>query len=229
MWFCKRSCLRRSTNDEDGGSFKAKSALAIEAGTGDALLGPDGVGYVWTDDGQNDYEEEEDDDDDDDDEDEEGGGDRALALALDPLRASCMGCTEDEARRSLMWCKMPLPVEEEDDEDDFDGHGDGAMGFDYDDDDGGGGGGGPGPASGLKSNRRTSSRASVVGGGSGGGGGGAAAFVEVVGDMVTTGHAEGHPPDNLLMEIKGYKFAQNKVCVSMVWRGVACGASIRCA
>ena len=28
--------------------------------------------------------------------------------------------------------------------------------------------------------------------------------------MVTTGHAEGHPPDNLLMEIKGYKFAQNK-------------------
>ena len=34
--------------------------------------------------------------------------------------------------------------------------------------------------------------------------------MEVISDMVTTGHAEGHPPDNLLMEIKGYKFAQNK-------------------
>ena len=51
--------------------------------------------------------------------------------------------------------------------------------------------------------------------------------------MVTTGHAEGHPPDNLLMEIKGYKFAQNKSfsdcirgCVpSVLSIAVAAGAS----
>lgn len=36
-------------------------------------------------------------------------------------------------------------------------------------------------------------------------------FAQVVGDMVRSGHAEGHPASSLLMEIKGYKFAQNKV------------------
>lgn len=36
-------------------------------------------------------------------------------------------------------------------------------------------------------------------------------FARVVGDMVSTGFAEGHPAASLLMEIKGYKFAQNKV------------------
>lgn len=35
-------------------------------------------------------------------------------------------------------------------------------------------------------------------------------FREIVGDIILTGRSEGHPPDNLLMEIKGYKFAQNK-------------------
>ena len=41
------------------------------------------------------------------------------------------------------------------------------------------------------------------------------AFIGVISDMVTTGHSDGHQPDNLLMEIKGYKFAQNKVCYDM--------------
>ncbi len=36
-------------------------------------------------------------------------------------------------------------------------------------------------------------------------------FTRVVGDMVSTGISEGHPASSLLMEIKGYKFAQNKV------------------
>ena len=200
--------MRRSSNDEDGGSFKAKSALSLEAGASDPLLGPDGVGFVWTDDGQNDYEEEEEDDDDDEEDGEGTGGERPLSL--DPLRASSMGCIEDEARRRLMWRKMPLPVEEEDDDEDFDGQGEDCMGFDYDDDDAG-----PAADSGPKSERRTSARTSAGGGAGGGGGGGggsgAAVFVEVVGDMVTSGHTEGHPPENLLMEIKGYKFAQNKV------------------
>ena len=36
-------------------------------------------------------------------------------------------------------------------------------------------------------------------------------FLDVISDMVMSGQADGHSPDNLLMEIKGYKFAQNKV------------------
>lgn len=39
-------------------------------------------------------------------------------------------------------------------------------------------------------------------------------FARVVGDMVSTGISEGHPAGSLLMEIKGYKFAQNKVRLS---------------
>lgn len=35
-------------------------------------------------------------------------------------------------------------------------------------------------------------------------------FGKNVCDMVVTGYAEGHPADNVLMEIKGYKFSQNK-------------------
>jgi hypothetical protein len=42
-------------------------------------------------------------------------------------------------------------------------------------------------------------------------------FFQVVGDMVTTGYEESHPADNLLMEIKGYKFAQNKVLTVLMY------------
>lgn len=35
-------------------------------------------------------------------------------------------------------------------------------------------------------------------------------FVQIISDMVTSGYTESHPADSLLMEIKGYKFAQNK-------------------
>lgn len=37
-----------------------------------------------------------------------------------------------------------------------------------------------------------------------------AAFTRMVADMIVTGHKEGHGADNLLVEIKGLKFAQNK-------------------
>jgi hypothetical protein len=36
-------------------------------------------------------------------------------------------------------------------------------------------------------------------------------FLAVISDMVISGQADGHSSENLLMEIKGYKFAQNKV------------------
>lgn len=45
-------------------------------------------------------------------------------------------------------------------------------------------------------------------------GAGSEDFNKVVGEMVSTGYAEGHPTDNLLMEIKGFKFAQNKVFIN---------------
>ncbi|CAM9472599.1 unnamed protein product [Ectocarpus sp. 13 AM-2016] len=39
---------------------------------------------------------------------------------------------------------------------------------------------------------------------------GSEAFHQVVKDMLLNGHQEGHPLDNLLLEIKSYKFAQNR-------------------
>lgn len=41
--------------------------------------------------------------------------------------------------------------------------------------------------------------------------GGDQSFILVVSELVSTGHEEGHPAESLLMEIKGCKFAQNKV------------------
>ena len=38
-------------------------------------------------------------------------------------------------------------------------------------------------------------------------------FDDVIGDLITTGFEDGRSPDNLLMEIKGFKFAQNKVFI----------------
>lgn len=41
-------------------------------------------------------------------------------------------------------------------------------------------------------------------------------FSSVIADMIVTGYEEGHPADNVLMEIKGFKFSRNKVtkCIS---------------
>lgn len=41
----------------------------------------------------------------------------------------------------------------------------------------------------------------------------AQAFSACIADMVLTGYQEGHPAENILMEIKGFKFSQNKVCL----------------
>jgi hypothetical protein len=50
----------------------------------------------------------------------------------------------------------------------------------------------------------------------GNGGGENASFANIIREMVTTGYAEGHPADSLLMEVKGCKFAQNKVCLAFL-------------
>jgi hypothetical protein len=38
-----------------------------------------------------------------------------------------------------------------------------------------------------------------------------ASFETIIGEMVGTGYAEGHPTDAISLEIKSFKFAQNKV------------------
>jgi hypothetical protein len=36
-------------------------------------------------------------------------------------------------------------------------------------------------------------------------------FDSVISDMIVSGYHENNPPENVILEIKGYKFAQNKV------------------
>lgn len=101
---------------------------------------------------------------------------------------------------SALWSRMPAPEEEESDnegydEDDVDADGNGASGAYGGGNNGGNGGGG----SQFTGDADAAAARDVLN------------FGKVVGDMVTTGHAEGHPASSLLMEIKGYKFAQNKV------------------
>jgi hypothetical protein len=101
-----------------------------------------------------------------------------------------------------MWRRMPAPEESDSDNEDaeFDEYGDptdgnGAYGSNGKAKDGANGG------AGLQfTGDAESAQAREV-----------LNFGKVVGDMVSTGHAEGHPASSLLMEIKGYKFAQNKV------------------
>lgn len=38
-------------------------------------------------------------------------------------------------------------------------------------------------------------------------------FETIISDMITSGYQENNPPENVILEIKGYKFAQNKVYV----------------
>ena len=85
---------------------------------------------------------------------------------------------------------MPIPIEDDDDDDGMAGGGDEDGEFysgDIDDLDGGS----SSPKRGVASPNSS--------------------FQRIVGEMISTGYTEKHPPDNLLMEIKGFKFAQNKV------------------
>ncbi len=89
-----------------------------------------------------------------------------------------------------LWSVVPPPEEEEDYSDDEEG--DDLRDRQYE------------PGSGAVS----AELSSTIGAGL------ATSFVSIVSEMVSTGHAEGHPADSLLMEIKGCKFAQNKVFAS---------------
>ena len=133
------------------------------------VLGPAGVGYVWVYEGGDDYGEE-----------ETVGSEVCGDEELDVLRASSLGCAEEEALRRARWTDMP-PPEEEDDEGEEDGEGFGVRGYDEGFDMTG-----PGAEAGVD-------------------------FARVVGDMVATGLGGADLAENTLMEIKGFKFAQNKV------------------
>ena len=193
--YTRVSCLRRCLEDdeEEDGSFRARSTLEDDTKYDLSVVGVDGVGFVWTnEDDPGDYDDEEDEEDDDDDE---------KAVAVDSLRASSMGCTAGVSWRRSLWQVVPPPVVDEDSDDDDDMEGFAGDDFDCDFDDGADGGV-VGNSNNSSSSSSKTPRPSVKEAGS-------TVFVEVVADMVATGHAEGHPPDNLLMEIKGYKFAQN--------------------
>lgn len=99
-----------------------------------------------------------------------------------------------------LWNRVPLPVEEEYDSSVDDNEMGGDMGdFDMDEDEYGNGKRSGKSASQEGSSSKMKSDTDIK------------AFLDIIGDMVTSGQADGHSPDNLLMEIKGYKFAQNKV------------------
>jgi translation initiation factor eIF-2B subunit epsilon len=118
------------------------------------VVGTDGVGLKWVYEGGDDYTLDKICDDDD-------------GTGIDMIRASSMGCFEEECERARRWKVFPLPVDEESDGDESDEDGLDAP------------------------------QASVD-------------FDDVIGDMVASGLKSNDLAENILMEIKGFKFAQNK-------------------
>ena len=93
---------------------------------------------------------------------------------FDVLRASSMGCIEEEQQKRVRWRTMPPPDDDDDD----------SEGFSVEDED-----------------------ALLT------------SFTRIVGDMVSSGFAEGHKSEDLTLEIKGLKFSQNRSFADCV-RGI---------
>ncbi len=106
------------------------------------------------------------------------------------LRASSMGCREEQAWKESLWDVVPAPPDESDSDEDMDEDGN--------DDEFGGSGDEEGD---MRMSDEGDARAGEAA---------RESFRRIVADMVLTGHTDGHAPDNLLMEIKGLKFAENK-------------------
>lgn len=107
-----------------------------------------------------------------------------------------------------LWSRMPTPIEpDSEDDEEEDDEGDGSNNKETLDSNNSKGNG----TTGSSNNNNSSSN-----GGSNSQSAAQRDFVKVVSEMVSTGYAEGHPAGSLLMEIKGYKFAQNKVSVTYI-------------
>ena len=106
---------------------------------------------------------------------------------LHALRSASIGCADEEQLRLTRWRSVPPP--EDDDDDDYDGE-------EYDC---GGDFGGDGANGTVSTKREVLQHPDSVN------------FVQVLGEMVSAGLKANDPPENIIMEIRGFKFAQNKV------------------
>jgi len=104
------------------------------------------------------------------------------------MHATCSGCKEEELWKSKLWTVMPRPEEDNEDEEEED----------FTDVGGGGGGGMMGMSYDLTTQQSSQQIESNQ------------MFYTNIYDMVITGYKESNKPENLLMEIKGFKFAHNK-------------------
>lgn len=156
-----------------------------------AVVGVDGIGYVWkfdADDLGADFGLDEDGDEELDNDDEDRGTSKAHMFPsgngkVEALWATSMGCDDQEAWKNRLWTTMDAPVEEEDSDDDSDSEDDDAMGR------------------GDNGNMHDSREGVYT----------VDPFQVSVSEWIVTGHEQNDSADNLLLEIKGLKFAQNKV------------------
>ena len=105
-------------------------------------------------------------------------------LPVDKIKAQSIGCWEEESWKHSLWDAMPPPAD------------------DFDEDDGDDYGSGSGDEGGYAMRSENSPNGANTANMN---------FTRIISEMVLTGYAEGHPAESLLMEIKGCKFAQNKV------------------
>jgi len=113
--------------------------------------------------------------------DDDGGDEDEVFVKVDPSRARSIGCREEEAWKLRLWDHIPAPADDFLEDDELDGEVDENEEMNV--------------ALGAGGSQSSSQ---------------ASSFKQIVFDMVSSGYAEGHPPESILMEIKGYKFAQNK-------------------
>jgi translation initiation factor eIF-2B subunit epsilon len=149
-----------------------------------SVPGPDGFGFAWKSSGGEDYMDVVESASDD----EDGllrvcndlTGESEL---ISGLKATSIGCSEEEMWKRSLRSAMPPPAEDsESDDDSYDGFDDGET-F---------GGAGTGGRESKDANAREND------------------FEKSVSEMITAGHRGGHSTENVLLEIKGLKFAENR-------------------
>ena len=161
------------------------------------VVGSDGVGYLWNfdpDDLGADFGLE--DEDDSDEEGELGAGPSHMFSTgkdrVEALRASSMGCKDQERWKHCLWAVCDAPVEEEESDSEEESSESGSEEED-------------GEGEERVAEKKMQKQAAAVSG-----------YIEdpfqtSVSEWVVTGHEQNDSADNLLLEIKGLKFAQNKV------------------
>lgn len=153
------------------------------------IIGPDGKGFVWSpnaeadDDGFNE-------DNDSDSEDETSTSNAVGLRKPDVLRCRSMGCVEQEAWKSQLWVAMPLPEDE-------DGSEDGSSMGDDDNDAEDEGGEMPIDSNGSSSDFVTHLAAENE------------VHDNLILDMIVSGYSDNNTAEDMVMEIKSYKLAEN--------------------